>query len=107
MHPGVRRFRPGASPFTSLSAGPLACRSTSGAGARDTLVVVAGKAGKTRRRKKAQQKQPDLEAIGLVLLAVGIFILGVLVPQLPTGDFGAGLRNSLTDRIAWCAYTLP
>ncbi len=68
---------------------------------------MAGKAGKTRRRKKTQQKQPDLEAIGLVLLAVGIFILGVLVPQLPTGDFGAGLRNALRDRIGWGAYTLP
>ena len=65
-------------------------------------------AGKGKgRRKKSKGRQADLEAIGLVLLAIGIFVLGILVPQLPTGDFGADLRNWLLSRAGWPVYALP
>ena len=60
---------------------------------------------KTKRRKKGSQL--DLEAIGLVLLAVGIFILGMLVPALPTGDLGRALRGALFGSVGWGAYALP
>jgi S-DNA-T family DNA segregation ATPase FtsK/SpoIIIE len=66
-----------------------------------------GVAGKNKRRKSAGKGQPDLEAIGLVLLALGIFVFGILVPRLPTGDFGADLRGWLTGRAGWGAYSLP
>jgi S-DNA-T family DNA segregation ATPase FtsK/SpoIIIE len=64
-------------------------------------------AGKGKGRKGAKKGQADLEAIGLVLLALGVFVLGILVPALPTGDFGADLRGWLTDRSGWGAYALP
>jgi S-DNA-T family DNA segregation ATPase FtsK/SpoIIIE len=66
-----------------------------------------GVAGKNKRKKGAGKGQPDLEAIGLVLLALGVFVLGILIPQLPTGDFGADLRLWLTGRSGWFAYALP
>ncbi|HEX7003987.1 MAG TPA: DNA translocase FtsK [Trueperaceae bacterium] len=65
-------------------------------------------AGKGKGRKgRTKGRQADLEAIGLVLLAVGVFVLGILVPQLPTGDFGADLRNWLISRVGWAVYALP
>ncbi len=59
------------------------------------------------RRKAKRKSQLDLEAIGLVLLAVGIFILGMLVPALPTGDLGRALRGAFFGSIGWGAYALP
>ncbi|MEX2541057.1 MAG: hypothetical protein WD314_04585, partial [Trueperaceae bacterium] len=64
-------------------------------------------AGKRKGRKGPSKGQPDLEAIGLVLLALGVFVLGILIPQLPTGDFGADLRGWMTGRSGWGAYALP
>ncbi len=55
------------------------------------------------------KKQPsfDLEALGLVVLALGILIIGLLLPVLPTGAFGAAVRESMMGRIGWAAYLLP
>ncbi|MEX2534939.1 MAG: DNA translocase FtsK [Trueperaceae bacterium] len=64
-------------------------------------------AGKGKGRKSVKGGQVDLEAIGLVLLALGIFVVGILIPQLPTGDFGSDLRGWLTGRAGWGAYALP
>ncbi len=62
---------------------------------------------RTTRKKKGKKGQLDLEAIGLVLLAVGIFILGMLVPALPTGDLGRAFRGALFGSVGWGAYALP
>ena len=62
---------------------------------------------RTTRKKKGKKGQLDLEAIGLVLLAVGIFILGMLVPALPTGDLGRAFRGVLFGSVGWGAYALP
>ncbi len=59
------------------------------------------------KNKRSTETQFDLEAIGLVLLALGIFIIGVLIPRLPTGDIGRSLREALTGRVGWGAYVLP
>jgi len=61
--------------------------------------------GKGKRTKK--RVQLDLEAIGLVLLAGGIFVLGVVLPGLPTGQVGRSVGGALTDRFGWGAYGLP
>ncbi|UCH25142.1 MAG: DNA translocase FtsK [Trueperaceae bacterium] len=49
----------------------------------------------------------DLEAIGLILLALGVFVLGFLVPVVPTGELGQRLRDAVLSRIGWGAYGLP
>ncbi len=61
--------------------------------------------GKGKRSKKGVQL--DLEAIGLVLLTGGIFLLGVVLPGLPTGQVGRGIRAALAGRFGWGAYALP
>ena len=61
--------------------------------------------GKSRKAKK--NNKIDLEAIGLLLLACGFFILGFLLPFLPTGDLGATLRTAVMSRIGLAAYALP
>ena len=71
---------------------------------RDKLPHVARR-GKGKRTKK--RVQLDLEAIGLVLLAGGIFVLGVVLPGLPTGQVGRSVGGALTDRFGWGAYALP
>ncbi len=63
---------------------------------------------RTKRKKKTQTGSAfDLEALGLVLLAVGIFLLGLLVPLVPTGEWGRSLRSLATARVGWGAYVLP
>ena len=75
---------------------------------RGTLSNVARKSrAKTKRRSKAADSAFDLEAIGLVLVALGLFILGVLIPQMPTGAWGDGVRAFFTSRIGVSAYLLP
>jgi len=59
------------------------------------------------KRTASSSSRLDLEAIGLVLLALGIFATGILLPALPTGDLGATVRNAQLDRVGWAAYTLP
>lgn len=49
----------------------------------------------------------DLEAIGLVLLAAGASLAGLLVPSLPTGEIGAWTQRTLVGRLGWGAYALP
>ena len=67
----------------------------------------------TKRKKKSAKTASktgsafDLEALGLVLLAIGIFILGLLVPQVPTGEWGRSLRSLATARVGLGAYVLP
>ncbi len=60
-----------------------------------------------KRKKSSVRGQPDLEAIGLVLLALGIFVLGFLIPALPTGDLGRQLREFVTSRVGLGAYAVP
>jgi len=71
---------------------------------RDRLPHVARRGNSKRTKKRVQL---DLEAIGLVLLAGGIFVLGVVLPGLPTGQLGRGVGSALTGRFGWGAYALP
>ena len=57
-------------------------------------------------RSKGKAKGGDLEALGLALFALGVLLLGLLLP-LPTGELGALLRGLFTDRIGFGAYLLP
>ncbi len=61
---------------------------------------------KAKGRSKGKTKEGDLEALGLVLFALGVLLLGLLLP-LPTGELGALLRGLFTDRIGFGAYLLP
>ncbi|ADI15972.1 cell division protein FtsK/SpoIIIE [Truepera radiovictrix DSM 17093] len=61
-------------------------------------------AGRARPQRPAQV---DLEALGLPLLALGVLILGLLVPLLPTGELGAMTRNLAVGRAGVGAYLLP
>jgi len=74
------------------------------AGARDKLPHVAGRRKPKRTRRRAQL---DLEAIGLVLLAGGVFLLGVVLPSLPTGQLGRAVRGAVQGRLGSGAYALP
>ena len=42
--------------------------------------------------------------MGLTLLALGLLILGVLLPQLPTGDLLGGVGAAITGSVGWLAY---
>ena len=69
---------------------------------------ISGGAGrkKAKGRSKGKTKGGDLEALGLALFALGLLLLGLLLP-LPTGELGALLRSLFTDRIGFGAYLLP
>jgi len=65
-----------------------------------------------KRGARAGKKRPtthrlDIEAVGLVVLTVGAFLAGVLVPQLPSGELGLTVRRALTGRLGIGAYALP
>jgi S-DNA-T family DNA segregation ATPase FtsK/SpoIIIE len=66
-------------------------------------------ASKGRGKSKAPPvgKGFDFEALGLVLLAFGIFILAILIPALPTGALGRTLRETFIGRVGWGAFWLP
>lgn len=49
----------------------------------------------------------DIEAVGLIILTLGAFLAGVLVPQLPSGELGRTVREALTGRLGVGAYALP
>lgn len=61
----------------------------------------------SRRDNKGRAGGADLEAIGLVVVAVGVFLLGVLVPVLPTGELGRTVRGALVGPVGWLAYAAP
>ena len=66
-------------------------------------------AGKRSRKAAAgsRDRSVDLEAVGLVLLAAGASLFGLLLPDLPTGELGAWVRRGLAGRLGWGAYALP
>jgi hypothetical protein len=62
---------------------------------------------KSRRERQRQgDKTPDIEALGLVLTAAGLFLVGVLVPAIPSGELGRTVRGALTGNVGWAAYCL-
>ncbi len=60
-----------------------------------------------RERKRAEASRLDLEAVGLVMLAAGAFLVGVLLPFLPSGELGRTVRAALTGPMGVGAYALP
>ncbi|MBW6457287.1 MAG: hypothetical protein K0A98_15505, partial [Trueperaceae bacterium] len=60
-----------------------------------------------RRRPRSAARTLDLEAVGLVLLALGTALLLVLLPRFPSGDVGVWLRAYLADPIGWGAWAWP
>lgn len=62
---------------------------------------------KTSKRSRKKQRDPiDYEALGLVLLGLGVFLGASLIPALETGELGNVLRGALAGRVGWGAYTL-
>ncbi len=53
------------------------------------------------------QRTIDVEAVGLLLLAVGVFSTALLIPQFPAGSFGRDFRLLLTSQLGAIAYALP
>jgi len=60
-----------------------------------------------RRRPRSAARSLDLEAVGLVLLALGTALLLVLLPRFPSGEVGVWLRAYLADPIGWGAWAWP
>ncbi|MBX3141004.1 MAG: hypothetical protein KF875_09660 [Trueperaceae bacterium] len=60
-----------------------------------------------RERKRVEASRLDLEAVGLVMLAAGAFLVGVLLPFLPSGELGRTVRAALTGPLGVGAYALP
>ncbi len=65
------------------------------------------KKGARRDKRRAAAHRLDIEAVGLVVLTIGAFLAGVLVPQLPSGELGRTVRTALTGRLGVGAYALP
>ncbi len=59
-----------------------------------------------RERQRQGEKTPDIEALGLVLTAAGLFLVGVLVPAIPSGELGRTVRAALTGNVGWASYCL-
>ncbi len=68
-------------------------------------LVVAQSRGK--RSSKSKNNAFDIEAVGLVFLIIGSFLLAMLVPQFPSGDWGERVRNIFLGNIGWGSYFLP
>jgi DNA segregation ATPase FtsK/SpoIIIE, S-DNA-T family len=60
-----------------------------------------------RRRADAGARSLDLEAVGLVLLTVGLALAGLLAPALPSGELGEQTREALMGRLGLGAWALP
>ncbi len=60
-----------------------------------------------RERQRRAEGAPDIEALGLVLTALGLFLVGVLVPAVPSGELGRTVRAALAGNVGWAAYGLP
>lgn len=64
--------------------------------------------GKKKKKKQiSRQSAIDIEAIGLVILALGIFLFGLLVPAVPTGQMGQNFRDNVGGAIGWATILLP
>ena len=67
----------------------------------------AGSGAKRKTKRAAKGKvQGALEVPGLLLLALGFLLLGLLLP-LPTGELGALARGALVGTVGFGAYLLP
>ena len=67
----------------------------------------AGGGAKQKTKRAAKGKvQGALEVPGLLLLALGFLLLGLLLP-LPTGELGALARGALVGTVGFGAYLLP
>ncbi len=60
-----------------------------------------------RERQRSGHGTPDIEALGLVLSALGLFLVGVLLPAVPSGELGRTVRSALAGNLGWAAYGLP
>ncbi len=65
------------------------------------------RSAKSKGTTRQGDRSIDLEAIGLVLLAAGASLAGLLAPSLPTGEIGAWTQRTLVGRLGWGAYALP
>ena len=66
------------------------------------------KGRKSKAKRSAKRAAPfDVEALGFVLLSLGIFVACLLVPQLPTGDLGVTGREVLMRPVGIGAFALP
>ena len=66
---------------------------------------MASKQGKNKKIKK--QSSVDIEAIGLIVLALGIFLFGLLIPAVPTGQMGQNFRDNVGGSMGWAMVMLP
>ena len=67
----------------------------------------AGGAGGGRRSRRASGAPLDLEAIGLVLLAMGAALALVLLPFFPSGELGLWVRSLIADPVGVVAWAYP
>ena len=61
----------------------------------------------SKARKSSKNNAFDFEAIGLVLLSIGLFLLAILIPAFFTGNWGEDIRLSISSRIGFAIYLLP
>jgi DNA segregation ATPase FtsK/SpoIIIE, S-DNA-T family len=59
------------------------------------------------KRNTQTENRFDVEAVGLILLAIAIALLGFLVPVIPTGILGQSIRQALVGSLGLGAYLLP
>ena len=62
---------------------------------------------KQKRKAVGKRNSVDIEAIGLVILALGIFLFGLLIPAVPTGQMGQEFRNNVGGAMGWAMVMLP
>jgi S-DNA-T family DNA segregation ATPase FtsK/SpoIIIE len=62
---------------------------------------------RSKTSKKQADNRFDIEAFGLILLALGIVLFGFMLPGLPTGALGAMIRGNLTGSFGVLSYALP
>ncbi len=65
-------------------------------------------ANSQRENKKiSKQSSVDIEAIGLIVLALGVFLFGLLIPAVPTGQMGQNFRDNVGGSMGWAMVMLP
>ena len=62
---------------------------------------------KDKNKKISKQSSIDIEAIGLIILALGIFLFGLLIPAVPTGQMGQNFRDNVGGAMGWAMVMLP